>query len=422
MTPESTPKSLSKSKPTNRDRASEKGALLDQLVAAMQAESEGGDLFGSDGGFTKLKAAVMERLLEAELVQHLAQSQSLSGGNNGRNGFNEKTVQTESGPVRIRVPRDRDGTFEPQLVKRHQRRLEGFDDKVLALYARGMTVRDIQGHLRELYGTDVSPDLISRATDSVLPAFRDWQSRPLEAVFPVLYLDALFVSVRVGAQIQKRAFYVALGIRLDGTREVLGIWAAETEGAKYWLGILNELRNRGVEDVLFVCADGLSGLDRALETAFPKAIFQTCVVHLIRSALRYVSWADRKEMTAALKPLYTAETEEKAAAVLEDIEAKYATKCPSVARTFRNRWTQFVPFLGYPQEIRRILYTTNAIESLNSQLRKALANRGPFPNDEAVFKLFFLALRNAKTRWKPAPDWPRMRAQLEILFEGRLPE
>lgn len=401
---------------SNRERNALKAEFVDQLVAEM---GDGQDVFGPEGSFTKLKGAVMEKLLQAELDDHLDHGEGTTS--NGRNGYTEKTVQTETGPVRIRVPRDRDGTFEPHLVKKHQRRVEGFDEKVLALYARGMTVRDIQAHLRELYGTEVSPELISKATDAVLPEFRDWQTRPLDAVYPVVYLDALFVSVRDGVQVQKRAFYVTLGVRLNGTRDVLGIWAAETEGAKYWLGILTELRNRGVEDILFVCADGLTGLDKALETAFPKTVFQSCVVHMIRSALRFVSWADRKEITAALKPLYTAENEAKAELVLEELEDKYAAKYPSVPRTFRSRWQQFVPFLAYPQEIRRILYTTNAIESLNSQLRKALGNRGPFPNDDAVFKLFFLALRNAKLRWRADPQWNRMLAQLDIMFEGRLP-
>ena len=404
---------------SNREREALKAEFIDQLVAEM---NPGEDIFGPEGSFTRLKGAVMERLLQAELTQHLeAPAEGAPSAKNGRNGFTEKTVQTESGPVRIRVPRDREGTFEPQLVKKHQRRVEGFDEKVLALYARGMTVRDIQGHLRELYGTDVSPELISKATDAILPEFREWQSRPLDAIYPVVYLDALFVSVRDGIQVQKRAFYIALGVRLDGSRDVLGIWASEAEGAKYWLSILTELRNRGVQDILVVCADGLTGLDRALESAFPKAIFQTCVVHLIRSALRFVTWADRKELSAALKPLYTAENETRAREVLDQLEAKYGPKYPSVTRTFRNRWEQFVPFLAYPQEVRRILYTTNVIESLNSQLRKALGNRGPFPNDDAVFKLFFLALRNAKLRWRRDPQWIRMLAQLDIFFEGRLP-
>jgi putative transposase len=405
---------------SNRELNASKAELLDQLLAQC---SDGEDFFGPEGVFTKLKGAVMERLLQAELTEHLEQPSREPEGppRNARNGYSPKTVQTETGPVRISVPRDRNGTFEPQVVKKHQRRVEGFDEKVLALYARGMTTRDIQGHLQELYGTEVSAELISKATDSIMPLFREWQARPLDAVYPIVYLDALFVPVRDGVQVQKRAFYVALGVQLDGKRDVLGIWAAEAEGAKFWLSILNELRGRGVEDVLFVCADGLSGLDKALEAAFPRAIFQTCVVHMIRAALRFVSWSDRKELAAALKPLYTAENEERAKAELDALEAKYGTKYPSVTRTFRNRWSQFAPFLAYPQELRRILYTTNAVESLNSQLRKALGKRGPFPNDEAVFKLFFLAIRNAKLHWKADPHWFRTLAQLDIFFEGRLP-
>lgn len=405
--------------PSNREQNALKSELIDQLLAQ---GGDDGDFFGPNGVFTKLKAAVMERLLQSELSTHLEGSPETGASpKNARNGYSDKTVQTESGSVRIRVPRDREGSFEPQLVKKHQRRVEGFDEKVIALYARGMTTRDIQAHLREFYGTDVSHELISKATEAVLPEFREWQLRPLEALYPVVYLDALFVAVRDGVQVQKRAFYIALGVKVDGHREVLGIWAAETEGARYWLGILTELRNRGVQDILFVCADGLTGLDKSLESAFPRTVLQTCVVHLIRSALRFVSWADRKELSTALKSLYTAENEEQAATALETLNAKYGTKYPSVVRTFRNRWQQFVPFLGYPQEIRRMLYTTNAVESLNSQLRKALGNRGPFPNDDAVFKLFFLALRNAKLRWRADPQWSRMLGQLEIFFEGRLP-
>jgi len=403
---------------SNREANASKAELLDRLIAEC---GEGQDMLGPDGFFTKLKGEVMERLLQGELSHHLAQGDEPEGARNGRNGYSEKTVQTESGPVRIRIPRAREGSFVPQLVKKHQRRVEGFDEKVLSLYARGMTTRDIQAHLRELYGTDVSHELIPKATEAVMPLFREWQDRPLDAVYPIVYLDALFVAVRDGVQVQKRPFYIALGVRLDGKRDVLGIWAAETEGAKYWLGILNELRNRGVEDILFVCADGLTGLDKALEAAFPKAVFQTCVVHMIRAALRFVSWSDRKELAAALKPIYTAENEEQADLALQELEAKYNVKYPSVARTFRNRWQQFVPFLAYPPELRRILYTTNVIESLNSQLRKALGNRGPFPNDEAVFKLFFLAIRNAKVHWKADRGWCRVLAQLDIYFEGRLP-
>jgi len=408
-----------KSNLSNRDRAALKQELIAELVADCQTE---GDLFGPEGVFTRLKGAVMERLLEAEMTTHLGHERhERSKGNNSRNGHSTKTVTTETGPVQVRVPRDREGTFEPKLVKKHQTRLEGFDEKVLALYGRGMTTRDIQSHLRELYGTEVSRELISKATEGVMELFREWQSRPLDAVYPIVYLDALFVSTRDSGQITKRAYYIALGVGLDGKRDVLGIWAAPTEGAKFWLTILTELKNRGVEDIFFICADGLTGLDKAVEAAFPQTVMQTCIVHLIRSALRFVSWADRKNVAVALKPLYNAENEEAALAELEKLEHKHGDKYPTVIRTFRSRWEQFVPFLSYPEEIRRMLYTTNAVESLNSQLRKVLRNRGPFPNEDAVFKVLFLAIQNAKTRWRASKNWNRVLSQLDIFFEGRLP-
>jgi len=404
---------------SNRDRAAAKQELLDTLLEGCSSEE---DLFGPEGVFTKLKGAVMERLLEAEISEHLGhEPQGRRRGSNTRNGHSRKTVQTESGPVEIQVPRDREGSFEPKLVKKHQRRLEGFDEKVIALYARGMTTRDIQQHLRELYGTDVSPELISRATEGVMDEFRAWQSRPLEAVYPIVYLDALFVSVRDGGQVTKRAFYVALGVRVDGTRDVLGLWVAASEGSKFWLSILTELKNRGVHDILFICADGLTGLGQAIDAAFPKAVHQTCVVHMIRSALRFVSWSDRKKISAALRPIYHAENEQAAEFALSEAAKELDGKYPSVTRTFRNRWAEFVPFLSYPTELRRMLYTTNAVESLNSQLRKTLRQRGPFPNDEAVFKLLFLAIQNAKVHWRRPIAWTRMLVQLDIFFEGRLP-
>jgi putative transposase len=398
---------------SNRERAAAKQEFIDSLLEGCRSED---DLFGPEGVFTKLKGAVMERLLEAEMTEHLGhERQGRKRSGNSRNGHSPKTVQTETGPVEIHVPRDREGTFEPRLVRKHQRRLEGFDEKVIALYARGMTTRDIERHLRELYGTDVSPDLISRATEGVLDEFRAWQSRPLETVYPVVYLDALFVSVRDGGQVQKRAFYVALGVQVDGRRDVLGLWSAGSEGAKFWLSILSELKNRGVEDILFICADGLT------ETAFPRAVHQTCVVHLIRSALRFVSWADRKLVSAALKPVYHAENEQTAELALAEAARQLDTRYPSVVKTFRNRWAEFVPFLSYPADLRRMLYTTNVVESLNSQLRKVLRQRGPFPNDDAVFKLLFLAIQNAKMGWRRPIAWTRMLVQLDIFFEGRLP-
>lgn len=406
-------------KMSNARKAELKREWLDELVAGCQTE---GDLFGPDGVFTQLKAAVMERLLEAEMAHHLGHERGQPrASSNVRNGHSRKTVHTESGSVPIHVPRDRAGTFEPQLIGKHQRRLEGFDTKVLALYARGMTTRDIAEHLRELYGTDVSHELISKATEHVVDDFRAWQKRPLEAVYPIVYIDAIYVGVRDGAHVKKRAFYVVLGMGLDGKRDVLGLWVAETEGAKVWLEIFTELKSRGVTDILFLCADGLSGLDRAIETAFPNTVHQTCIVHLIRASMRFVSWADRKLLATALKPLYTAQNEQHAQQALDALEQQWGQKYPAAIRTWKQRWALFVPFLAYPVEVRRILYTTNAIESLNSQLRKVIRYRGPFPNDEAVFKLFFLAIHNAKVHWKAPVHWASALAHLDIFFEGRLP-
>ena len=404
---------------SNAQKAELRSEWINELVAGCRTQE---DLFGPEGVFTRLKGAVMERLLEAEMSHHLGHERGQPRrGSNARNGHSKKTVHTESGSVAIHVPRDREGSFEPQLVGKHQRRLEGFDDKVLALYARGMTTRDIAEHLRELYGTDVSHELISKATAHVVDEFRAWQMRPLEAVYPVVYVDAIFVGVRDGSHVKKRAFYVALGMGLDGRRDVLGLWVAEAEGAKFWLEIFTELKNRGVSDILFLCADGLTGLDRAVQTAFPNTVHQTCIVHLIRSAMRFVSWADRKQLCAALKPLYTADSEAAALEALGALEAAWGKKYPAAIRTWKQRWELFVPFLAYPVEVRRILYTTNAIESLNSQLRKVIRYRGPFPNDEAVFKLFFLAIQNAKAHWKTPRGWNSAIVHFDIFFEGRLP-
>jgi putative transposase len=404
---------------SNARKAELRQEWVDELVSGCRTEA---DLFGPDGVFTKLKGAVMSRLLEAEMTHHLGHERGQPRrGSNARNGHSRKTVHTETGSVVVNVPRDREGTFEPQLIGKHQRRLEGFDEKVLALYARGMTTRDISAHLRELYGTDVSHELISKATEHVIDEFRAWQKRPLEAVYPVVYLDAIFVGVRDGSQVKKRAFYVALGMGLDGRRDVLGLWVAETEGAKFWLEIFTELKNRGVSDILFLCADGLTGLDRAVEAAFPKTVHQTCIVHLIRAAMRFVSWTDRKALSAALRPIYTAQNEAAAVEALTELEAAWGAKYPAAIRTWKQRWALFVPFLAYPAPIRRVLYTTNCIESLNSQLRKVTRNRGPFPNDDAVFKLFYLAIQNAKGTWSAPHHWSAAIAHLDIVFEGRLP-
>jgi putative transposase len=398
-----------------------KPELVEELLKAVKSPN---DLFGAEGLFHRLKAALMERMLDAELTEHLGFDKNAVDGRgkgNSRNGYTSKTVQTETGPVEIRVPRDRAGTFEPQLVAKHQRRLEGFDDKVLALYARGMSVRDIQRHLHELYGTEVAPELISRVTDAVLDEARAWQVRPLEAIYPIVYIDALFVSVRDGGTVKKKAVYIALGTTLEGRREVLGLWMDGSEGARFWLTALTELKNRGVQDILFVCCDGLTGLPHAIEAAFPKAVVQTCIVHMIRASLRYVAARDRKHVVRSLRPIYSAETEDAAALALDALHERWGCQYPGITQLWRSRWNEVVPFLAYPSEIRRILYTTNAIESLNFQLRKVLRPKGHFPTDDAVLKIVFLAIKDASFRWKPSPTWGRAKAHFAIVFADRLP-
>jgi len=405
----------------DRDPAVIKPELVEELLRSVEKPE---DLLGPGGMLQRLKGALMERMLEAEMSAHLGYELNEAqgrGSGNSRNGHSAKTVETETGPVEIRVPRDRKGSFEPKVVPKHRRRLEGFDDKVLALYARGMSTRDIQGHLRELYGTEVSIDLISRVTDAVIDEVKAWQVRPLEAVYPIVYLDALFVSVREGGTVTKKAVHIALGMSLDGTREVLGFWIEATEGARFWLSILTDLRNRGVEDIFFVCCDGLTGLPQAIETAFPKAVVQTCIVHMIRASLRHVAWNDRRAIVATLKPIYDAENEGAAQQALAAFEERWRQKYPTIAKQWRARWSEIVPFLAYPMEVRRILYTTNIIESLNAQLRKVLKPKGHFPTDEAVSKILFLAIQHAKLHWKPPIFWRRSLAHFSLMFGERFP-
>jgi putative transposase len=398
-----------------------KPELLQELLNSVDKPE---DLLGPTGLLHRLKGALMERMLDAEMSAHLGYEPNApegKGSGNSRNGHSTKTVHTDSGPVDIRVPRDRKGSFEPLVVPKHRRRLEGFDDKVLALYSRGMSTRDIQGHLRELYGTEVSADLISRVTDAVIDEVKTWQVRPLEAVYPIVYLDALFVSVRDGGTVTKKAVYVALGMGLDGSREVLGFWIEATESARFWLSILTDLKNRGVEDIFFICCDGLTGLPQAIETAFPKTVVQTCIVHMIRASLRHVSWSDRRAVVAALKPIYAAENQEAAERALAQFEERWRSKYPGIGKQWRVRWAEIVPFLAYPLEVRRTLYTTNIIESLNAQLRKVLKPKGHFPTDEAVAKVLFLALQRAKLHWKPPIYWRQSLAHFSLMFGDRCP-
>ena len=395
--------------------------LLDQLLA-LGGGSEG--LAGPEGLLKQLTGALVSRALEGELDHHLGYrkgDKAPEGQDNRRNGRTPKTLRTAQGNVPVEVPRDREGSFEPQLVAKHQRHFDGFDDKIISMYARGMTVRDIRAHLEELYGVDVSPDLISRATESVSDELKAWQSRPLERVYLVVYLDALVLKVRDKGGVRNKSAYLVVGVRTDGYKDILGLWLADTEGARFWLAILNELKNRGVEDILVLCADGLPGLPDAVEAAFPLTVFQTCIVHVVRSSTRFVTWKDRKEVCADLRSIYTAPTLEAAELALDDFDGKWRTKYPMIATSWRNRWDEITPFLRFPPDMRKAVYTTNAIEALNRQVRKVIKTRSAFPTDDAALKLVFLALRNAQKTWgRPFPQFSLALAQFAIHFEGRL--
>ena len=396
--------------------------LIDELAKSLKDPK---DLLGEGGLIKQLTAALVGRVLDEELTHHLGYEKNDPAGlgsGNSRNGTNRKTLLTGNGKLPITVPRDRAGTFEPQLVKKHQRRLEGFDDKVISLYARGMTMREIQGHLHELYGVEVSPDLISRATEAVVEEVKAWQSRPLDPIWPIVYLDALVVKVRDHGVVANRAVYLALGVNLEGKKELLGLWMAKNEGAKFWLEILTDLKNRGLEDVLIMCCDGLKGFPEAIEAALPLTVVQTCIVHMIRHSLRHVPWKERRTVAKDLKEIYTALNEESALEALQEFEARWGETYPMVVRSWRSNWERITPFLAFPQNIRRVIYTTNAIESLNRQVRKVLKNRGHFPSDQAAMKLVYLALEKASQKWTmPIRQWGRALNQLAIHFEGRIP-
>ncbi|MFP5325674.1 MAG: IS256 family transposase [Gammaproteobacteria bacterium] len=371
-----------------------------------------------------LKKALIERALGGELSHHLGYA---PGGDkpaqagNHRNGSTGKTVLTEDGPLRIDVPRDRQGSFEPLLIPKHERRFTGFDDKIVALYARGMTVREIQAFLAEQYGTEVSPDFISSVTDAVMAEVTAWQARPLEPMYPVVFFDALRVRVREDAVVRNKAIYLALGVLPDGTRDILGLWIENTEGAKFWMKVFNDLKTRGVADVLIAVTDGLKGIPEALATVFPATTLQTCIVHLIRNSLDYASWKDRKELAAALKPIYTAVSAEAAAEAMDEFErSAWGQKFPTVVASWRRAWDRVIPFFAFPPAVRRVIYTTNAIESLHSRLRKIIKTRGHFPSDDAATKLLWLALRNITADWSRATkEWREAMNQFAILYEER---
>src|ERR687889_1164850 len=396
--------------------------LLDELLKDYKKPD---DLLGQDGLLQQLTKALVERALNGELTHHLGYEKHDSAGNNSgnsRNGTSPKTLKGKRGQVEIEVPRDRNGEFEPQLIKKNQKRFDGLDEKIISLYARGMTQSEIKGHLEEIYDVEVSPSLISNVTDSVLDEVRAWQSRPLDAVYPILYLDALQVKVKSQGRVQNKAIYIASGVNLQGLKEVLGMWAADNEGAKFWMQVVTELKNRGVSDILIACVDGLKGFPEVIEAVFPQTQVQLCMVHMVRHSPSYVSHKDRKQVATDLKAVYQAATLEEAERQLAQFEEAWATSYPVIARSWRSNWARVVPMFGYPSEIRRAIYTTNTIESLNMTLRKVTKNRSLFPNDEAVFKLMYLALRNISKRWTmPIKNWSGALNQFAILFEGRVP-
>jgi putative transposase len=406
-------------KPTEKELLN---SVLDQLLKDYKKPE---DILGEQGLLKRFSKAVLERALGAELTEHLGYEKhdpAGRGSGNSRNGTTGKTLKGKSGEVQVDVPRDRNGTFEPQMVKKHQTRFDGFDDKILSMYARGMTTRDIQAHLEEIYGVEVSPTLISNVTDAVVEEVKTWQNRPLEAVYPILYLDALHVKIREAGHVQNRAIYVALGVQLEGQKEVLGLWAGQAEGAKFWLQVVTELKNRGVQDIFIACVDGLKGLPQAIETVFPKAQVQLCIVHLVRNSLNYVSWKERKAVAADLKPIYRAATNEDGWQQLEAFSEKWDGRYPSISQIWRRNWDQVSPFFAYPAEIRKVIYTTNAVESLNMSLRKVIKTRGSFPTEEAALKLLFLGLERAAKKWtRPVQDWKAALNRFAILYEDRLP-
>ena len=392
--------------------------LLDALIKGPMTQAE------VESICRDLKKAVIERAMSAEMSQHLGYSPGEAKPpeqSNHRNGSSPKTVLTDDGPVRIEVPRDRAGSFEPQIIPKHERRFTGFDDKIVAMYARGMTIREIQGFLAEMYATDVSPEFISKVTDEVMAEVTAWQSRPLEPMCPVIFFDALRVKIRDDAVVRNKAVYLALGVLPDGTRDVLGIWIEQTEGAKFWLKVFNDLKARGVADILIAVVDGLKGLSEAIEVAFPATTVQTCIVHLIRNSLDYATWKDRKALAAALRPIYTAPSASAAAEALEAFAAgPWGTKYATIAQSWKRAWENVIPFFAFPPDVRKVIYTTNAIESLHMQLRKIIKTRGHFPSDEAAIKLLWLALRNIlANKVRSAKEWKTAMNQFAVMYGDR---
>ncbi len=394
--------------------------LIDELLKDYKKPE---DIIGEEGLLKQLTKAILERALESELTYELGYDKSSPEGRNSgnsRNGRSTKGLKTDYGDLEISVPRDRNSQFDPQIVRKGQRRFTGFDDKILSMYARGMTTRDIQAHLEEIYGVEVSPDLISTVTDGIISEVKQWQDRPLEGVYPIVFFDSLVMKIRDEGRIVNKAVYLAVGVGLDGMKDVLGIWIAKSEGAKFWLQVFTELKNRGMNDVLIACVDGLQGLPEAIESVFPQAEVQLCIVHVVRNSLKFVSYKDHKKIAADLKNIYRAPTVEQAEEALGDFQEAWDSRYPMISKSWQNNWSRIIPFFAYSEEIRRVIYTTNAIESLNNSLRKVIKNRNSFPNDETAIKLLYMTLKNIKKKWTmPIRNWSLAIHQFSIHFEGR---
>jgi len=396
--------------------------VIEQLLIGYKKPE---DIIGENGLLKRLTKAVLERALQAELTSHLGYEKHDPAGNNSgnsRNGVTRKKVKGEFGEIELETPRDRKGTFEPQIVGRHQTRWTGFDDKILSMYSRGMSTREIQGHLEEMYQVEVSPAFISTVTSGVEEEVKEWQNRPLEAVYPILYLDALYVKMRDNGQVKNRAVFVAIGANMEGNKDVLGLWVSDNEGSKFWLRVLTDLKNRGVKDIFIACVDGLKGFPEAIETAFPEATVQLCIVHMVRHSLNYVSWKQRKAVASDLRHIYTAPTEEAAEMALNEFAVKWDKNCPTISEIWRRNWTRITPFFAFPAEIRKVIYTTNAVESLNMSLRKIIKTRGSFPNEESAVRLMWLALTNHAKKWSFVQGWRDALNRFQILWPERMPK
>jgi len=394
-------------------------SALDELLSGKTTE----EIVGPNGLLKQLTKTLVERAMNAEMNHHLGYEKHAVGGRgsgNNRNGKSRKKVQGDFGSVEIEVPRDRNGTYDPKIIPKHERRFAGFDEKILSMYARGMTTRDIQGHLEEMYGVEVSPALISEVTDSVMEEVKAWQGRPLESIYAIVYLDALMVKMRYEGRVENRAIFVGIGVSMEGTKEVLGLWTNATEGAKFWLQILTEIRNRGVKDILIACVDGLKGFPESLQSVYPQTQVQLCIVHMVRNSLNYVSWKERKAVAADLKLIYHAATVEEAEQRLGEFEEQWDHRYPSIGKMWRRNWAGIVPFFAFPGEIRRAVYTTNIVESLNMSLRKVIKTRGSFPGEEAALKLLYLALRNVAKRWNSSRDWRVSLNHFTMLWGDRI--